>query len=146
MQKLVRNALVLAGIVSLGIGGLIAVEFGQGDPLDRFEVVTSVKDPTSNQYAVTFKYDHANSSNTVTATWITQSPRNIGSTERVRGQSVIAWHGLKNITPTWIQGRLTLTVPPGTELRSTKSSDCYFEYDKGPIVCFDTKLATVERK
>jgi hypothetical protein len=137
---------VLAGIVSLGIGGLIALEFSQGDPLDKFEVLASIKDQASDQHAVTFKHYHADSSNTVTATWITQFPRNIGSTERVRGRPAISWHGLKNFTPTWAQGRLTLIVPLGTELRSIKSSDCYFEYDKSPIVCFDEKLATVERK
>jgi hypothetical protein len=142
-----KSAVIAVAISIVGLVALAATMFARlGDLGDQYEVLSSEKDPTSDQHVVTFSFYHSNSSNTVSATWITQAPRELGSAERPSGQFALMWRGLKSVSPTWVQGRLTLIVPPGTELRGKDSSDCYFEYDQSPIVCFDSKLATVVRQ
>jgi hypothetical protein len=142
MRKLLGITLIISVFGFTLLGAFIRGE--TSDFLDRYEVVSSEKDPTSDQYAVTFTHYHSNSSNIVLTASIENASRAVGSTQQVSSKSAIIWRGLKHERPRWVEGRLMFVVPFGTEFRDINSSECYFAYDVNPIVCFDSKLASVQ--
>ena len=114
------------------------------DPLDRFQAIRVTSEPGSNRHAVTYRYDHANSSNRIFGIWIVSgSPPAIGSTDPARGTPVAVWTGpIKGLDQRWEKGRLMLFTEDRPQIRADKFNDCYFNYDGPNMLCLDS--TTVE--
>jgi hypothetical protein len=114
------------------------------DPFSQYKILSIEKDPGSNQHAVTFEVHHSNSSTIALATWISPRPVIVDFRTVVSEGPAMAWRGLPHARPTWVNGRLTMTVPADTERRRDSFSACYFEYETSPIICFNSALVTMQ--
>lgn len=135
----------MAGVaVLLFLAVLVFFVFDGRDPFDRFEVVRVTSEPGSNRHAVTYRYDHANSSNRVLGTWIVAgSSPSIGSTNPPPGAPVLIWTGAsEELDQKWVEGHLAVSTKTHTEIRRGTMSDCYFEERVKRLLCIETK--TVE--
>jgi len=136
-----RAWLIIAGALL----GLIAYEiwsYEYIDMFDQFEVKAVVVDPVTDNYAVVYRYEHANSSSVVNAVWIRSDAPAVGSKEPVGGRPALVWIGnINDIELEWrpANPRLQAKIQRPVLVKTGKNfNDCYFDYaNHRNIVCID---------
>jgi hypothetical protein len=141
VKRIVKILFAIIGIgavayIALAITLLIEADY---DPFDKFEVIAIESDLTAKRHAVSYRYEHADSSNTVFAIWILPDAPKIGSTSPVRGHRQPALVSIDSTdikSAHFLNGRLTVVVPSAVEVRKEVSA-CYFAYDQIHLVCIN---------
>jgi hypothetical protein len=132
------------GVIGVGLAVLVAVMRAAhtGDPLNRFEVLSSIASPDGQRHALIVAYDHANSSSKWNTIFLSDKPGVIGSKERQGRTTALAaaWDGIE-IVPVWRDARLLLRVATDIPRRSP-SGACLFD-ESQPLVCFDPEHTEV---
>jgi hypothetical protein len=144
-----RSMFLMLAILLVGSSavGLIAAVFWTSDYdiFDKFEVIGTLSDPDGQVHAVSYRYDHANSSRQVFAVWALPRAQPIGSTQPVRAfRPPIVFSIDRNDVRLvkFAKGRLHITVPSTVTVRQNVDT-CYFEYDQAHLVCIDPKVVEV---
>jgi hypothetical protein len=147
LSRWTANAGLVAGPSIVLIVGLLAWQ--ARDPLDRFKVVAIVHDSTQPRYAAIYHYDHANSSSSVTAAWISKGkPPAVGSTSRPRGGPALVWPGQRDqLQMRWEKDnpRLVAEIDGPADVRSGEQfANCYYDDGETPsLICVDAKQIEV---
>ena len=119
------------------------------DFLDQFLVLGVESDHSGGRHAITYRYNHADSSRRVFAIWLLPSARAIGSTEPVRGRVapiLVATSASDVISKMWLNGRLIVAVSNTAVLMPNRIPACYFEDDQVRRVCFDPKIVDIDTR
>jgi hypothetical protein len=128
---------ILIGIIALAI---TAVGFAH-DPLDRFQVIRVISEPGVGRHAVTYRYNHADSSNQLVGIWILYDPPpEIGSTIAPRSAPAAIWTGTSDrLDQKWLDGHLAISTAD-IPIVSVQLNDCYFNYDAENVLCLNSNV------
>jgi len=139
----------VGGLCLVGLAITVFWSMSDYDVFDRFLVIGNESDPAGGKHAVTYQYDHANSSRQVLATWLLPSARPIGSTEPVRGRIapvLVATTASDVISKAWRNGRLIISVPGTVTLIPNNVPARFFEDQQDHLVCFDPNVVVIDAR
>src|ERR1041384_1203899 len=126
MRKSIIIAAFAGGIIALLCAAVFVFDPAR-DPADRFKVARITSEPGLKSHAVTYWYEHANSSNSVLGIWVVSgTPPAIGSTMPPRGAPAAIWTGaLDSLRQEWKWGRLAISAE-GISDASNELNECLF--------------------